>query len=218
MSLTGPRQPAKSGSAAKSLVIFCHGYGSNGEDLIGLAPHWADLLPDTEFVAPNAPGNVPGLPGGYQWFGLSQMNPEIIAQGARDAAPALDEFVDAELARTGLGADRLALVGFSQGTMLALQVGLRRRQKIAGILGYSGALAAPEKLAAEIASKPKVQLIHGDADEVLPVAFSMQAMEALRGAGVDTRWHISHKVPHSIGHDGLALGGQFLQEILDPAS
>ncbi len=214
MSLSGPRQAPKSGGTPKSLVILCHGYGSNGNDLIGLAPHWADALPDTEFVAPNAPQAVPGLPGGYQWFGISNLDPEVITAGARSAGPVLDAFIDEELARTGLGADRLALVGFSQGTMLALHVGLRRKEQIAGILGYSGALAAPETLADEMQNKPPVQLIHGDADEVLPVAFSVKAMEVLREAGVPTNWHISHKIPHSIGPDGLAIGCNFLQEAL----
>ncbi len=214
MSLDGPRFAPKSGGAPQSLVILCHGYGSNGADLISLAPHWAPMLPDTAFVAPNAPQAVPGLPGGYQWFGISQLDPKVMAAGVRAAAPVLDAFIDEELARTGLTADRLALVGFSQGTMLALHVGVRREQQLAGILGYSGALAAPETLLQETRSKPPVQLIHGDADDVLPVAFSVMAMEALRTAGVPVRWHISHGIAHSIGQDGLAIGGRFLHEVL----
>ncbi len=214
MSLTGPRHAPRSGGAPKSLVILCHGYGSNGDDLIGLAPHWAFALPDTAFVAPNAPEGVPGMAGAYQWFGVSSLDPKIMADGANIAGPMLDAFIDEELARTGLGADRLALVGFSQGTMLALHVGLRRKEQIAGILGYSGALAAPELLAEQMLSKPQVQLIHGDADDVLPVAFSVKAMETLRENGVPTRWHISHGIAHSIGQDGLSIGGNFLQEVL----
>ncbi len=214
MSLSGPRQAPKSGGTPKSLIILCHGYGSNGNDLIGLAPHLAPALPDTEFVAPNAPQAVPGMNGAYQWFGISNLDPKVIAQGARSAGPILDEFIDQELERTGLSADRLALVGFSQGTMLSLHVGLRRKQQIAGILGYSGALAIPEALHDEIQSKPPVQLIHGDADDVLPVSFMVNALEELRAEGVDVRWHISHRVPHSIGQDGLAIGGHFLQEVL----
>ncbi len=214
MSLSGPRLAPHSGGPAKSLVIFCHGYGSNGDDLIGLGQQWTKGLPDTAFVAPNAPEAVPGVPGGYQWFGISQLNPKAMAEGAASAAPVLDAFIDEELAKAALPPSRLALVGFSQGTMLALQVGLRRAQQIAGILGYSGALAAPEKLQSEIRSKPPVQLIHGDADDVLPVAFSVHALETLRRAGVPTGWHISHRVAHSIDQDGLALGGQFLHDAL----
>jgi phospholipase/carboxylesterase len=212
MSLSGPRFAPKSGGAPKSLVILCHGYGSNGDDLIALAPHWAPLLPDTEFVSPNAPQAVPGMAGAYQWFGISNLDPEVIAQGARTAGPVLDEFIDEELQRTGLSADRLALVGFSQGTMLSLHVGLRRKTQIAGIVGYSGALAMPEKLTAEMQSKPPVQLVHGDADDVLPVRFMVEALENLRAAGVQTDWHISHRVAHSIDQDGLILGGKFLQK------
>ncbi len=215
MSLSGPRQAPKSGGAPKSLVILCHGYGSNGDDLMGLAPHWAAALPDTEFVAPNAPQSVPGMAGAYQWFGISNLDPKVIAQGARAAGPVLDEFIDQELVRTGLSADRLALVGFSQGTMLSLHVGLRREQQLAGILGYSGALAMPEALQNDIKSKPPVQLVHGDADDVLPVRFMVEALENLRAAAVPTRWHISHRVPHSIDQDGLVLGGQFLREQLE---
>jgi phospholipase/carboxylesterase len=212
MSLSGPRFAPKSGGAPKSLVILCHGYGSNGDDLIALAPHWAPLLPDTEFVSPNAPQAVPGMAGAYQWFGISNLDPEVIAQGARTAGPVLDEFIDQELERTGLSADRLALVGFSQGTMLSLHVGLRRKAQIASIVGYSGALAMPEKLTAEMQSNPPVQLVHGDADDVLPVRFMVEALETLRAAGVQTDWHISHRMAHSIDQDGLMLGGKFLQK------
>ncbi len=214
MSLSGPRLRPKSGGAPKSLVILCHGYGSNGDDLIALATHWGPLLPDTEFVSPNAPEGVPGMAGAYQWFGISNLDPEVIAQGAKSAGPILDEFIDQELARTNLTADRLALVGFSQGTMLSLHVGLRRKAQIAGILGYSGALAMPEKLTTEMRGKPPVQLIHGDADDVLPVRFMVEALENLRAADVPTRWHISHRVAHSIDQDGLMIGGQFLKEVL----
>jgi len=218
MSLSGPRLAAKSAGSPKSLVILCHGYGSNGDDLIALAQHWAPLLPDTEFVSPNAPQMVPGMQGAYQWFGISNLDPAVIAQGARSAGPVLDAFIDEELRRTGLDAASLALVGFSQGTMLGLHVGLRRKNQIAGILGYSGALASPEKLPDEMLSKPPVQLIHGDADDVLPVSFMVQALEALRDAGVPTRWHISHRVAHSIDQQGLQIGGKFLQETLQGAS
>ena len=126
--LDGPRVPPASGGAATSLVILLHGYGSNGADLIGLVPYWRASLPDTAFVSPNAPEPCPGAPGGYQWWGLSSFDAGARAAGARRAAPALDAFIDAELARHGLSEGRLALVGFSQGTMMALHVGLRRER------------------------------------------------------------------------------------------
>jgi phospholipase/carboxylesterase len=168
--LNGPEVPPASGGAAKSLVILLHGYGSNGEDLIGLAPYWRAALPDTHFISPNAPEPCPGAPGGYQWWGLTSLSPAARAAGVRQPAPLLDAFIDAQLERHGLSEDRLALVGFSQGTMMALHIGPRRTRQLAGIVGFSGMLADPEALASEVKTKPPVLLIHGAADPTLPVA------------------------------------------------
>ena len=143
--IDGPRMAPASGGPARSLVILLHGYGSNGDDLIGLVPHWRGALPDTAFVSPNAPERCPGAPGGYQWWALTGGDR---AAGAASAAPVLDAFIDAELARHGLDDASLALVGFSQGTMMALQVGPRRAGPLAGIVGYSGMLADEAALAA----------------------------------------------------------------------
>ncbi|MEL7027804.1 MAG: dienelactone hydrolase family protein [Pseudomonadota bacterium] len=215
--LDGPRIEPASGGPAKQLVIFCHGYGANGQDLIGLGAQWRDLLPDAAFVSPNAPEPVPGFPGGYQWFAIvrvGQIDMQLIEEGIRTAAPTLEAFIDEELARVGLTEDKLALVGFSQGTMMALHVGLRRAKPLAAILGYSGLLAGPERLADEIASRPPVQLIHGDQDPVIPVQATRDAAAALAGADVSVRWHVSPGVPHGIGPDGLQIGGAFLKEHL----
>ena len=137
--LQGPMAPPASGGAPRSMVILLHGYGSNGDDLIGLVPYWRDALPDTVFLSPNAPEPCPGAPGGRQWWALTNFSPDARAAGVRQAAPVLNGFIDSQLAVYGLTEDRLALVGFSQGTMMALHVGLRR--SIAGIVGYSGMLA-----------------------------------------------------------------------------
>jgi phospholipase/carboxylesterase len=115
------------------MVIFLHGYGSNGADLMGLVPYWRAALPDTVFLAPNAPQPCPGAPGGYQWWSLTSLDPQARAMGVRQAAPIVDAYIDGELARYGLTEDRLALVGFSQGTMMALHVGPRRRHRLASI-------------------------------------------------------------------------------------
>jgi phospholipase/carboxylesterase len=211
-SLDGPRIPAASGTT-RSLVILLHGYGSNGDDLIGLVPHWQAALPDTAFVSPNAPQICPGAPGGYQWWPISSLGPSERVAGARSAAAVLDGFIDQELARHGLAEDRLALVGFSQGTMMALQVGLRRPRPVAGILGYSGMLADEAGLA-ELAAKPPVLLIHGDADPVLPIAAFHHAKAALEGYGFDLSTHVSRGLGHSIDMTGLQLGGQFLAKVL----
>jgi len=211
--LTGPRLAPASGGPAKALIILIHGYGADGADLMGLAPHWQRLLPDAAFAAPNAPERCEMQPMGYQWFGISRLDPTATAAGVTRAAPLLDAFIDAELARLGLDGTRLVLVGFSQGTMMALHVGLRRQSGPAAIVGFSGLLAAPERLS-EITAKPPVLLIHGDADEVIPVSASQAAAQALGGAGIAAQWHISSGLGHGIDPQGLALGGAFIHDSL----
>ena len=194
------------------MVILLHGYGSNGDDLIGLVPYWRDAMPDTVFLSPNAPQPCAGAPGGRQWWPLTSLAPGARAAGAREAAPTLNAYIDGQLATYGLAEHRLALVGFSQGTMVALQVGVRRR--IAGIVGYSGMLADPEGLAAEPHATPPVLLVHGDADPVVPVAALHHAAAALKPLGFEVSTHISRGLGHSIDEAGLRLGGQFLSRVL----
>lgn len=212
--LDGPRVPPARGGKADALVILLHGYGSNGADLIALAPYWAKALPGAAFVSPNALEPTPQAPGGYQWFDIESLDPHVLEQGVRRAAQPLDRFIDAELQRCGLSERRLALVGFSQGTMMALHVGLRRAQPIGGILGFSGALVGGEKLRQEMRAKPPVLLIHGDRDPMIPVSAMFDAAEALAEAGHSAQWHVSFGVPHSIGQDGLDLGSVFLANCL----
>ncbi|NWH07591.1 MAG: prolyl oligopeptidase family serine peptidase [Alphaproteobacteria bacterium] len=207
--LDGPRVGPLSG-AARQLIVLVHGYGADGADLIGLAPHWARMLPDAAFVAPNGPQVCDMNPAGYQWFPISRLDPREIATGAQLAAPALSRFIDAELAALGLGGADLALVGFSQGTILSLQVGLRRRPAPAAILGYSGALAAPDRLAGEITARPPVLLIHGEADPVVPVGALHQAVAALGANGVPVQFHTAPGLGHGIDAEGMAMGAAFL--------
>jgi phospholipase/carboxylesterase len=211
--IDGPRVLPASGAAPRSLVILLHGYGSNGEDLIGLAPHWQAALPATAFLSPNAPEICPGAPGGYQWWGLNGADRGNRAAGAAQAAPILNAFIDAELARYGLTNAELALVGFSQGTMMALAVGPRRRPALAGILGYSGMLADEAALAEPTTTRPPILLIHGDADPMIPVTALHQAKAALRN-GFSVASHVSPGLGHSIDMAGLQLGGQFLARVL----
>jgi phospholipase/carboxylesterase len=208
--LDGPASPPPSAAAPRSLVILLHGYGSNGEDLIGLVPYWRTALPDTLFLAPDAPQPCPGVPGGRQWWPLTSLTPQARAAGVRVSAPELNAFIDAQLAKYDLGEDRLALVGFSQGTMMALHVGPRRQSALAGIVGYSGMLADPDALAAERVNKPPVLLVHGDADDVLPVAALHQADERLRALGFEVEAHVSRGLGHSLDDQGLQLGARFL--------
>jgi phospholipase/carboxylesterase len=211
--LDGPRMPPASGGRPSSLVILLHGYGSNGEDLISLAPYWAKALPNAQFVSPNAPEPVPMAPGGYQWFPISRLDPREVEQGVARASGVLEKFIERELERYQVAPERLALVGFSQGTMMALHVGLRRT-RIGAVVGFSGALPAADRLRQEAKSKPPVLLIHGDQDDMIPVSALFQAAEGLAMAEIGAQWHVSYGVPHSIGPDGLELGGAFLAAAL----
>lgn len=215
--LDGPRVPPKDGATADRLVIFVHGYGANGDDLIGLAPYFQKVMPTAAFASPNAPERVPGQPFGYQWFGITRLDPQLMAAGADGAAPILNAFIDEELARLGLDGTKLALVGFSQGTMMSLHVGLRRAVQPAAILGYSGALVAPERLAAEMTVRPPIALIHGDSDPMVPVTRLQEAVNTIGATGLPVRWHVSRGVGHSIDPEGLHLGVGFLKDAFEGA-
>jgi phospholipase/carboxylesterase len=208
--LDGPRALPARGGKPDALVILLHGYGSNGADLISLAPYWSKALPGAAFVAPNAVEPLREVPGGFQWFPIANLDPRLMEQGVRAAAQSVDRFIDRELEKYGLDPGRLALVGFSQGTMMALHVGLRRERPIAGILGYSGVLVGGRRLKDEMRSKPAVLLIHGDRDPTIPVPALFDSAQALADAGHGAQWHVSYGTPHAIGPDGLELGGAFL--------
>ncbi len=209
--LDGPRLMPASGGSPKQLVVLLHGYGADGNDLISLGQHWRQLLPHAVFISPHAPDPCAGNPfGGRQWFELTFRDPGERWRGVCHAAPALDAFLDGELADLGLGEESLALVGFSQGTMMALHTGLRRARPMAGIVGFSGLLAGPENLAADIVSRPPVLLIHGERDDVIPVEALAQARSVLGGVSVPVEWHVCPGLPHGIDGDGLDLAGRFL--------
>lgn len=214
--IDGPRLPPASGGKAKNLVVLLHGYGADGNDLIGLGREWASLLPDTAFVSPHAPEPCGQAPMGRQWFPLTMRDPHEYARGVARARPALDAFLDRELAALGLEDSDLALVGFSQGTMMALHCGPQRSGTIAGIVGYSGLLADPRSLASGEPRRPPVLLVHGDSDDLIPVAALFGAAQGLAAAGIPVEWHVSAGTPHGIAPDGLALGGAFLRRVLSP--
>jgi phospholipase/carboxylesterase len=213
-SIDGPRLNPTSGPV-KQLVVFLHGYGSDGQDLIELGAQWRKLFPNAAFVAPHAPDRCVQSPSGRQWFPLYTRAPDERWVGAVAARPAFDEFLDAELAKYGLDDSSLALVGFSQGTMMALHVGLRRKHAPAAILGYSGVLVGAEHLDEATARNgrgetPPVLLVHGDQDDVIPPDALFMSADALGGANIPCQWHLSSGVGHGIDGAGLLQGGLFL--------
>lgn len=208
--LTGPETGPANGSEPDRLIVFLHGLGANGADLMALAPLLAQVFPSAHFIAPDAPQACDLAPMGRQWFSLQDMTTDALLDGARSAAPGLNAFLDAQMARFNLTPDRVAVVGFSQGTMMALHVLLRRPQAVAGILGFSGMLIAPGALADELASRSPVLLVHGDQDEVVPADMSKMSGEALKIAGFDVEVAISNGLGHSIDEAGLRLGLEFL--------
>lgn len=214
--LSGPSQKAASGKA-KQLVVLLHGYGSNGDDLISLAPFFAQGLPDAEFLSPNAPFPCEMAAFGFQWFGFEDRSPEMLQGGAQLAGQILDRFLDAELAKRGLADRDLALIGFSQGTMMSLHVGLRRPSAIGGILGFSGSLVGPESLASEIKSRPPVFLVHGTADQVVPHAAMGAAERALKALAVPVETESRPGLVHSIDQVGAQKGALFLRRCFQPA-
>jgi phospholipase/carboxylesterase len=216
--LDGPRWGPASRGQPRQLVILCHGVGANGDDLIDLAPAFAHSLPDAAFAAPHAPlpyDMAPEMPdfGGRQWFSIADRTPSTLESGVRLAAPALDGFIDRELDRLGLPGDAYALVGFSQGAMIALFVGLRRPIAPRAILAYSGALLAPDALAAERRNNAPVLIVHGEADDVVPSAFSRHAERTLRAAGVPIESVYSPGIGHGIDEAGIAAGARFLHRV-----
>lgn len=211
--LSGPVLAPASGAAPTQLVILLHGVGSNGDDLIGLAPYFQKVLPGALFVSPHAPFAFDMAPFGYQWFSLQDMGPEARLKGTETAAPILDAFIDRQLADTGLTEAETALVGFSQGTMMALHVGLRRDRQLAGILGYSGMVVGEHLLAEAVRSRPPVMLIHGEADDVVPFEAQALAQGALEGVGVKVQCESRPGLGHGVDEDGIRLGMGFLAEI-----
>ena len=177
-SLTGPMLLPASGEAPTKLVVFLHGYGADGNDLIDIGKAWAPHMPATAFISPHAPSPCGMAPFGREWFPLPRLSPDEYSKGVYLAADPLNQFITDQAALHQLPMNRIALVGFSQGTMMALHVGFRLPDTLAGILGYSGALAAPENLVSELKSRPPVSLIHGDADEIIPFDMGRAIYEA----------------------------------------
>jgi len=213
--LTGPRLAPRSRGPARQLVIFLHGYGADGNDLIELGRAWQNLLPDAAFASPHAPERCAQTPTGRQWFSLTFREKNERWVGVNKAAPVLERFIDDELKRNNLSGAALALVGFSQGTMMALHVGLRRPERPAAIVGYSGLFvlpdgAGPEAVSGEIKARPPVLLVHGDRDDLIPAQALFLSAQYLATLEIPAEWHMSAGLGHGIDAEGLRHGGEFL--------
>jgi phospholipase/carboxylesterase len=219
MALSGPRFGPAAGGAPRQLVILLHGWGADGNDLIGLAPPLSQVLPHAEFLSPDAP--FPCDAGmGRQWFSLGDRSPEgdmsepVMAARLAAVAPMVDAFIDEALEARGIAPERLALIGFSQGTMMALHVGLRRAAGLAGIVGYSGHLVAGVPPSPEAAPVPELLLVHGEQDDILPVAATRYAEQALRRLGYAVNAVYRPGLGHGIDEEGLRRGAAFLRRVL----
>ena len=213
--LTGPRLAPRSRAAARQLVIFLHGYGADGNDLIEVGRAWQNLLPEAAFVSPHAPEPCGPAPPGRQWFSLTFRDKNERWIGVNKAAPLLERFIGDELKRNNLPGSALALVGFSQGTMMALHVGLRRVERPAAIVGYSGMFvlpdgAGPDAVSGDIKVRPPVLLVHGDRDDLIPAQALFFSAQYLAALDVPTEWHLSAGLGHGIDQEGLRQGGEFL--------
>lgn len=214
--LESKRKAPKSGKA-RSMVIFVHGYGADGADLLGLADPLAPHLPDTVFYSPNAPEKCVNNPFGYQWFPIPWLDGSTEAAAKASMAVSVEKlnaFIDAKLAEENVVPEALALVGFSQGTMMSLHIAPRRDVAVAGVVGFSGRLLTPESLEAESKVKPPIMLIHGDADEMVPYADMARAGDALVAARFKVYGHTMKGTGHGIAPDGLQVALSFLHDIL----
>jgi len=218
-SLSGPMMKAKSGKA-DTLVVLLHGYGSDGNDMISLASFWAGILPNAMFIAPNAPDVCDINPMGFQWFALDTSqtldleNQKSRLKGSRAARPVVLNFLQSLWSDTGLSAKDTILIGFSQGAMMSLEVGLMLDESLRGIISFSGGLPAPKIMAKELKSKPPICFVHGGNDDVVPVGMSVVSNKALKEAGVETCFHISPPAGHTIAMDGLEFASDFIKKII----
>ncbi|MGH1375781.1 MAG: alpha/beta hydrolase [Alphaproteobacteria bacterium] len=208
----------KNSDDVQSLVVMLHGVGSNGQDLISLAPMLSAYVPGTMFISPDAPFVCdmvpPGYPNAYQWFSLQNRDPHVMLEGVKSVSSLVEEFLESQLERYKLSADKLALLGFSQGTMTSLYVAPRLNNKIAGVLGYSGALLWDEATDANAMHKMPINLIHGEADDVVPVEAYHTGRAKLEEVGFDVSGHTTPHLPHSLDQQGIDAGGAFLKKIL----
>lgn len=214
MSIQNFYEHAPKSGTTKQLVILLHGVGSNGRDLISLAPMWAESLPDAMFISPDAPFHCdmvpPNYPDSCQWFSLQNRDPQKMLEGVKNVFPLVEEFIDSQMKRFAVQHDKVALVGFSQGTMTSLYVAPRLKYKLAGVLGYSGALLWDNN----ILQKPPIHLVHGEDDDVVSVEAWHAARAVLMQNDFAFSGHTTRGLTHSIDMDGIRSGSIFLKQAL----
>lgn len=213
--LSGPMLPPASGGTPKQAVVLLHGYGSDGNDLIGLAPNWQGILPDAVFISPNAPEQCRQFAVGFQWFDVSFDGDRLAKrqEGVVQARPVLTEFLEDLWSQSGIGPENTILAGFSQGAMMALHTGLSLARPLMGIIAFSGAFLPPDGFGSAPLAKSPVCLVHGDMDNVVDPEHSADADVALRLAGYEVSYHVSPGVGHGIAPDGLAFASEFIARV-----
>ena len=206
--------PPLSKNKPQQLIVLCHGYGGDGRDISALAIHWQRFLPEAVFLCPNAPEICTVNPQGYQWFDLSSDKEEIILEKSLEAEAKLNTFLDQILHNFQLSVNNLALVGFSQGCMMSIQVGLKRKKQINCLIGYSGKVINQKHLANNINSKPKIFLMHGENDTIVPPTHLLEAKEYLKKCGINAKTKMFKNCEHRIPVEGSSLGLAFLKKNL----
>ena len=206
--------PPLSKSKPKQIVILCHGYGGDGKDISSLAINWQRFLPDAIFLCPNAPEICAINPQGFQWFDLTSENETIIFEKTLIAEKKLNTFIDQALNNFQLNLSNLALVGFSQGTMISIQVALKKKEQINCLIGYSGKIINQKHLSDNIKSKPKIFLMHGDNDTVVPPTHLLESKEFLVNHDIKVKNKMFKDCEHRIPVEGISLGLGFLRKNL----
>ena len=198
----------------KQIIVLCHGYGGDGKDISSLAVHWQRFLPDAIFLCPNAPEVCNVNPQGYQWFDLTTEEEEVILEKSLIAEEKLNTFLDQALNNFQLETSNLALVGFSQGSMMSIQVGLKKKEEINCLIGYSGKIINKKNLSDNINSKPKIFLMHGTNDTIVPPTHLLEAKEYLNKCGIKIKTKLFKNCEHKIPVEGSSLGLGFLKKNL----
>ena len=198
----------------RQAIILCHGYGGDGKDISALAVNWQRFLPDAIFLCPNAPEVCTVNPQGYQWFDLTSEEEEVILEKSLIAEEKLNIFLDQVFDNLQLEPNNLALVGFSQGCMISIQVGLKRKRKINCLIGYSGKVINQKNLSNNINSKPKIFLMHGENDTIVSPTYLLEAKEYLKKSGINVKTKIFKNCEHQIPVEGSSLGLAFLKKNL----